>query len=347
MPSEDLLGARERSLLPSGYQIERCPKRGLGAPRNGSIVGGNLSGLTRGTTEVLPAFLTHPHAAGTDPGTRTMRPLWLLLCLVSSGLVISPTHAQARGRGNASRYMQAQRQAEINKLQQQWSQDKELLDKLRSQAGASEGELNQARQRAASAREDVNQANTQHHQAHAKLHEIEKKILEKQGDDSELGKAFDALEAAQHALDREMHRILKWPVPAADEEESQRVKELGSLSAEQRKQLSEDTSYGKQKDALTEASDSVARIRHKLFESDSEWKKAKQDCEAAAEAQGKADKGVGEAASGSRGARTELRSTTQVAAALQQSMNQIEMRLRSLGAAPKMTNTANTGTKKK
>lgn len=278
-----------------------------------------------------------------------MRPLWLFLCVVGAGLLLGGAgHAQARGRGgsSASRYMQAQRQAEINRLQQQWSQDKDLLDKLRSQAGASEAELNQARQRAASAREEVNQANSQHHEAHTRLREVEKKILEKQGDDSELGKAFDALEEAQHALDREMHRVLKWPAPEANEEESQRVKELGSLSAEQRKLLSDDKSYTKQKEALGEASDNVNRLRLKLFAADSEWKKAKQECEAAADAQGKADKGVGEAASGSRGARTELRSATQVAVALQQSMAQIEMRLRSLGSAPKMTNT-NTGTNKK
>jgi len=279
-----------------------------------------------------------------------MRPFWFLLCFVGSGLLLgSPSHAQARGgRGNsrASRYLQAQRQAEINRLQQQWAEDDRLLDKLRSQAGASESELNQARQRAASAREEANQASSHHHEAHAKLREIERKILEKQGDDSELGKALASLEDAQHALDREMHRILKWPVPATNEEEAQRVKELGSLDPAQRKLLNDDKNYAQRRDALTEASDAVSHARHKLFEADSEWKKAKQACEAAADSQDKADKGIGEAASGSRGARTELRTTTQIAASLQQSMAQIEMRLRALGAAPKASKPA-TGTNKK
>jgi DNA repair exonuclease SbcCD ATPase subunit len=273
-----------------------------------------------------------------------LRPLAASLVVLT--VVAIAVAAPRVGRRPGTRYIQAQRQAEIAQLQAQWNQARQTLDQILTTKNLSEGQLEEARRRAVSAREQVDQANDAEQDSNKQLRELETKILDDQSDDSELGKALTTVEAAQHELDREMHRILKWPDPDPNEPESQRIKEIGSLSLEQRTKLNDESTYVKKKDAVKEAAEAVQRARMKALNQNSEWQRLHTAHVSMMESRAKADHDRGEASSKSRDARDQAKSATQVAASLQQSLEQIEMRLRTLGSAPKPAKDGNTGKKR-
>ena len=225
------------------------------------------------------------------------------------------------------------RQQEIARLQKQLEGARNSLDQLKNQASHSESDIAEARSRAISARQSLDAAAAAHRESQKKLSEIEHRILEAQSDDSDLGRALTKFEEARHAVDAEMHRILKWPAPAADEKEAQRLKELGTLTPEQRASLKADARYASRLSDLTEASESLDRIRDKLFNADAEWKRIHDEDVAASKDMVEAEHSRGGAANDRLEADRSLRSSTEIAASLQQTITQLEARLRSLGAS--------------
>jgi len=147
----------------------------------------------------------------------------LLVVAMTFTVALSAATAPAAPRsGRSGRMVQVQRQQEIARLQKQLENARDALDRLGSKMARSESDLAEARTRAAAARQDINEASSAHKESHKKLEELEHQIIDQQSDDSEFAKALSALETAQHALDAEMHRILKWPTPEPGEKEADR-----------------------------------------------------------------------------------------------------------------------------
>ncbi len=263
-----------------------------------------------------------------------MRPRLLPLVFAFLGL-LTAISATAAPRGRSGRASAAMRQQEIAKVQKQLENAREQLDQLRNRASHSEAEIAEARSRAISARRSIEQANATHRESQKQLDEIEHKILEAQPEGSPFDRALTAFESARRAVDIEMHRILKWPPPASDEKESERLRELGTLTAEQRAALKGDAKYVARLAELMEASESLTRIRNELFSSSAEWKRVHDADVAAAKARAEAERSRGGAANDRLEADRSLRTSADIAASLQQTIAQLEARLKALGGAPK------------
>lgn len=263
-----------------------------------------------------------------------MRYVLITLVTVALWLPIARTAAAIPRTGRSSgRAAAAMRQQEIARLQKQLENARSLLEQFKNRSSHSESEIAEARTRAISARQSLEQAAATHRESQKKLDEIEHRILEAQSDDSEFGRALTAFEDARRAMDIEMHRVLKWPAPAADEREAERLKELGTLTTEQRAALKADAKYQKRVEELTDASESLSRIRNRLFSGNPEWKRIHDDDVTAAKEKIEAERSRGGAANDRLEADRSLRSSAEIAASLQQTITQLEARLRSLGAA--------------
>lgn len=244
----------------------------------------------------------------------------------------APAYAVPRSR--SGRAIAAMRQQEINRLQKQLENARETLERLRNTASADAADISEARSRAISARQSIEEASEAHHESHKKIDELEDRIIDEQAESSDFARALTALEQAQRALDAEMHRILKWPAPAENETEASRLKELGSLSKEQRAALKADPAYAERFAAVNAASDSLARIRRQLLEANPEWKRLSDDHRRSTQDMSEAERRRGGASNDRLNADKSLRTKAEIAALLSRTISELEARLRSLGAAP-------------
>lgn len=242
--------------------------------------------------------------------------------------------------GRSGRMVQAQRKQEIARLQKQLENARDTLDRLSGQMARSESDLAEARTRAAAARQDINEASSAHKESRKKLEELEHQIIDQQSDDSEFAKALAALETAQHALDAEMHRVLKWPAPDPGEKEADRLKEFGNLTREQRTTLKENAAYKTRQEELHDASDALNRAKTKLFTANTQWKRLHDEQLAADKAMTEAEHARGGASNDRLEADQSLRSAAEIRMSLQQTIQQIEGRIRALGGRPDAPSTS-------
>lgn len=249
-----------------------------------------------------------------------------------------PALAQRGGRGMSGRLARAnaaRKQQEIAQLQKQLDGSRKLLESVTSQGAMSQAQLASARQSALAAREALHDAEKQDHEVNKKLRGIEDGILESQSDDSELAKTLDELHLAQRALDIEMHKILKRPPPANDEDEATRLSELAHLTTEEREKLAGDTRYSTKQESLHQSMEKLSTVKKKLFQASAEWKKAHEERHRIDQVQAQQERSVQGAANDSSESRSELRTIAQIAASARASIAQAEARLNALGAKPK------------
>lgn len=260
------------------------------------------------------------------------RPLFSLL--VAAFLVSQSPCAEAVPRSRSGKVIAAMRQQEIARLQNQIEGAKAALDQLRNTASQDGAEIAEARNRAISARQSIAEASAAHQDSHKKIDELEERLLDAQSDSSDFAQAVKALEEAQHALDAEMHRILKWPAPADGETETGRLKELASLSIEERAALKADRAYAARLAAVTAASASLIRIRRQLLQASPEWKQLNEEHLTSTRDISEAERKRGGAANDRLNADKSLRTKAEIAASLSQTIAELEIRLRALGVAP-------------
>ncbi len=260
----------------------------------------------------------------------------LLVCVLVLLLFADPAMAQRRGMsGRLARANAARKQQEIAQLQKQLDGSRKLLESVTSQGAMSQAQLASARQSALAAREALHDAEKQDQEVNKKLRGIEDGILEAQSDDSELAKTLDELHLVQRALDIEMHKILKRPPPANDEDEATRLSELAHLTTEEREKLAADSRYTTKQDALHLAMDKLSAVKTKLFGASAEWKQAHEERRRINQEEAKQELSVQGAANNSSASRKELRTTAEIAAFARASISQAESRLKALGAKPK------------
>lgn len=255
------------------------------------------------------------------------------LCLLLAGSAF----AQKRGgsaRARSAKAAAARRQMEIDKTQKQLDAAQKVLESVSTQGALTQAQLDAARQNALAARRELNEAEVADKAIHEKLHSIEEGILEAQSDDSDYAKALDDVDTARRAADTELHRVLRRPAPAVDEEESTRLSELALLTPEEREKLTKSNSYQEKKIALQAAVDHMNATRMKLFQGNDEWKQAREEHHKAEQEKAKDERSVQAAANDSSDARGELRSAAQIAASARATIAQAEARLRALGAKP-------------
>ncbi len=243
--------------------------------------------------------------------------------------------------GRLAKANAARKQQEIAQLQKQLDGSRKLLESVTSQGAMSQAQLASARQAALSAREALHDAEKHDQQVNKKLRGIEDGILEAQSDDSELAKTLDELHLAQRALDIELHKILKRPPPANDEDEQTRLSELAHLTTEEREKLAGDTRYTTKQESLHQAMEKLSAVKTKLFQASDEWKTAHEERHRIDQEQAQQERSVQGAANDSSESRSELRTIAQIAASARASIAQAEARLKVLGAKPKAPTTDN------
>ena len=252
-------------------------------------------------------------------------------------LLLCAEPALAQRRGKSSRYGRAnaaQKQQQIAQLQKQLDRAKELLDSVTSKSQMSQSEINAARQAAISSRQELEADEKVNKTVSEKIRKIEEGILESQSDDSEFAKSVDRIDEARRAMDVEMHHTLRRPPPAADEDEATRLSEVAHLTAEERDQIAQSSTYAQKKEALFQAVEHMNAVKTKLFQASSEWKKAHEEHHKAEQEKAKDERSVQGAANDGSDARAELKTMAQIAASARTTIAQAEGRLRSLGAKP-------------
>ena len=252
-------------------------------------------------------------------------------------LLLCAEPAMAQRRGKSSRYGRAnaaQKQQQIAQLQKQLDGARKLLDSVTSKALMSQSEINAARQAAISSRQELEADEKVNKTVSEKIRKIEEGILESQSDDSEFAKSVDRIDEARRAMDVEMHHTLRRPPPAADEDEATRLSEVAHLTAEERDQLAQSSTYAQKKEALFQAVEHMNAVKTKLFQASSEWKKAHEEHHKAEQEKAKDERSVQGAANDGSDARAELKTMAQIAASARTTIAQAEGRLRSLGAKP-------------
>lgn len=262
---------------------------------------------------------------------------FLLLVLGLCLLLAGSAFAQKRGgsaRARSAKAAAARRQMEIDRTQKQLDAAQKVLESVSTQGALTQAQLDAARQNALAARRELNEAEVADKAIHEKLHSIEEGILEAQSDDSEYAKALDDVDTARRAADTELHRVLRRPAPAVDEEESTRLSELALLTPDEREKLTKSSSYQEKKVALQVAVDHMNATRLKLFQDNAEWKQAREEHHKAEQEKAKDERSVQAAANDSSDARGELRSAAQIAASARATIAQAEAKLRALGAKP-------------
>ena len=263
-------------------------------------------------------------------------------------LFADPAIAQRRGMSSRiSKANAARKQQEIEQLQKQLDGSRKLLESVTAKGAMTQAQLAAARQSALSAREALRDAEKQDHEISKKLRGIEDGILDAQSDDSEYAKALDEIHLAQRAMDTELHRILKRPPPADDEDEATRLSELAHLTTEEREKLAADSRYTTKQDALHLAMDKLSAVKTKLFGASDEWKKAHEERRRINQEEAKQELSVQGAANNSSASRKELRTTAEIAAFARASISQAESRLKALGAKPKAPTSEKKPEKKK
>lgn len=275
---------------------------------------------------------------------------WAVVALMF--LATSTGIAYAQRRGSTSRVRQimaAQRQHEIEQLQKQIEESQKLLDSLTTQGVLTQAQLEAARQSAISTRSALNATEERDQEIHKKIRGIEDGIIESQSDDSAFAKAADKVNDARHDLDAELHRTLRRPPPAPDEDEAERLSELAHLTAEERATLAASTRYTEKKAALQQAMHEFIAVRMGLFEASDEWKKAKEEHHKIEQELAEKKRSIRGAAADSSDAREGLRSVEDIAASARASMATARARLRALGGQEKPATTQKkpeTGAKK-
>lgn len=262
-----------------------------------------------------------------------LRPLFTLSVIALVNLLSSAAEAAPRVR--PGRAVAAMRQQEINRLQKQLETAQAALSQLQSTASQDSAEILSARDRAVAARDAINEMTAAHREFHQQLNELEDTILEEQSADSDWSRATESLDAARRSLDTEMHRIMRWNVPAPDEPEATRLKELATLSTEQRSSLRKDPAYAERLTAVNAASDALNRTRRQLLEANEQWKALDEEHRRFTQELSEAERRRSGAANDRLNAQKDLRTKEQIAASLIQSIGALEAKLRSLGAAPR------------
>jgi septal ring factor EnvC (AmiA/AmiB activator) len=265
---------------------------------------------------------------------------WAVVALMFLVTATGTAFAQRRGSTSRARQMMAaQRQHEIEQLQKQIEESQKLLDSLTTQGVLTQAQLEAARQSAISTRTALNATEERDQEIHKKIRGIEDGIIESQSDDSAFARAADKVNDARHDLDAELHRTLRHPPPAPDEDEVERLSELAHLTAEERAALAASPRYTEKKAVLQQAMNELIAVRMGLFEASDEWKKAKEEHHQIEQELAEKKRSIRGAAADSSDAREGLRSVEDVAASARASIAQARARLRALGGQEKPATT--------
>lgn len=246
------------------------------------------------------------------------------------------TEALARGRGHhrgrsSAAAAAARKKQMIQTIQNQVAIARQVLAAAESQAAMSEKELSAARERITAARSEIEAAGSEERNAREELREIESSILGDQGPESPLGKAQAAIDEAQQAIDRELHRVVSLPEHALKLTAADRAADARLLSASDKETLRNDGQYQSALNGLEGAKRDFARIREDLLKRNPEWVAASK---AVAEAHRKETRLKQDSNSGALPAmstKRNLRTSQDVAAAARATIAQGEAMLRQLG----------------
>lgn len=249
---------------------------------------------------------------------------------------IASTEAVARGRrhhqGRSAAAAAAVRKKQMTQtIQNQVAVARQVLAAAESQAAMSEKELSAARERLAAARGEIEAAGSEERQAREELREIESSIIDDQGPESPLGKAQSAIDAAQQALDRELHRVVSLPEHAVKLTAADRAADARVLSATDKEALRNDAQYQLTLGGLESAKRNFALIRQDLLNRSPEWVAASKAVAEAHRKETKLKQESNSAALPSMSTKRNFRTSQDVAAAARATIAQGEAMLRQLG----------------
>lgn len=270
----------------------------------------------------------------------------LILCRLAAPTVIAltalilvnsvSTEALARGRshhrGRSSAAAAAARKKQmIQSIQNQVAVARQVLAAAESQTAMSEQELGAVRERLVAARSEIEAAGSEERKAREELREIESSILSDQGPESPSGKAQAAVDEAQQALDRQLHRLVSLPEHAAELTAADRSADARLLSASDRGTVRNDAQYQSALGRLTSAKRDFAQIRDDLLKRTPEWIAASKAVAEAHQKESKLKQDGNTGAIRSMPAKRNLRTAQDVAAAARATVVQGEAMLRQLG----------------
>jgi hypothetical protein len=168
----------------------------------------------------------------------------------------------------------AQKNAAIAQLQAQIADAQKVLDGAEKNSSMDKDQLDSAKKDLDQARTKIDSADSEQDILRRHLREIEENLISSQSDDSEFGRARDALSAAKDDLTRQKDRVLGAPDYKAKVGQIRDASDAGRLRAEIRRDaLDKDDAYQTARRALDASLKRFMPLKQKLFADDPDWKK--------------------------------------------------------------------------
>lgn len=277
-----------------------------------------------------------------DPTRATHRRLslcsfaWTFLVI---GLLLLPSGtatARGRSRSAASRAQaiaRAQRTRLVAEIRREIAAAQQVLQRVQSQHLLTQQQLQRDAELLLSARQTLDDSKQRDTQMHRTLREVEARILDRQGPESDYQRKSKEVEDTRLALDKELHRVLHLPeeLHTATDIESKRLEERASASREQLRRLDADVTYQAALARLIKACRELSNIEQALYRADSAWQQAASAHRSAESNVKDGAKNVGLHGRSAQADKQVLQNTQQIAAEARSVIVRGEAQLRQLG----------------
>lgn len=261
---------------------------------------------------------------------------WTFLVI---GLLLLPSGtatARGRSRSAASRAQaiaRAQRTRLVAEIRREIAVAQQVLQRAQSQHLQTQQQLQRDAELLRSARQTLDDSKQRDTQMHRTLREVEARILDRQGPESDYQRKSKEVEDTRLALDEELHRVLQLPeeLHTATDIESKRLEERASASREQLRKLDADVTYQAALARLIKACRELSSIEQSLYRADSAWQHASSVHRSAESDVKDGAKKVGLHGRSAQADKQVLQNTQQIAAEARSVIVRGEAQLRQLG----------------
>jgi HlyD family secretion protein len=253
---------------------------------------------------------------------------------VVTALSVSPTLAQARGRGNNGAAQRAARQAMINNLQQTLAGARQTLSAAQAQMSQAQSEIEASKSRVQEAKNSHDSAKSDERSSHQSLDQIEAELFEKAGPTSEIGKAHaEYVEAEDEfkAANDQLFNSSEYKDKVAALESADRAKLLPEIKKEAK---SNDSRYQHALARLNLTRTRWKQLRMQMVQNSPEWMAASKSVREAQSEENKADANAKSGAMARLPAAAKMRDAKSVYLAAMETIMTCEAQLRAMGVNP-------------
>jgi chromosome segregation ATPase len=246
-----------------------------------------------------------------------------------------PASAQARNYGHRNNYNAAARQRMIQAAQAQLSMARRAQAMAQVQMHEAQGKVDSSNQRIRNAKSSMDEAKTEEHNDHLSLQEIQARLIEETGADSDISKAHAALLTAVEEFLAANKRVLhsdEYKAAVAEiTDPSERLKKLPEV---REAAFQHDDDYQTKLQRVKIEKVAFGQLRTEMVRNSTEWMAMSAQLRESLKAQNHAEIEATNGGSAKMRAKYRLHDAQAVYAAATMTINQCEAILRRLGVKP-------------